>query len=250
MIAPGAEVALFWLVLAAFAWADNLVLLPSGADCLHFGRAGAMRYEPGLRWQLLRRDLVALNPLNPFGRAVVTLSPAGPLDPQAWRNAQATLAQALPTLNVLAWLGVGYMGLLGTLALASAWWPFLHILAALIAVHLATWTGALVLLLRRRVPLGLTPGRCAQAAFEALLVPAYLVHLGKRTWLRHRLSVPAVAVGMQQFAALATPDEREWMAYRMRNRLDELALGATGAEADWLQEARACLTTSAPSAGS
>lgn len=254
------EIVLFWLVLAGLLAVDNCALVPQGGDHLRFGRRGVLGYDPGTRLQARQRDLVLLNPLNPFDRIVFTQSCIGSPLPAQWRAGRQLVQRGLRAANGLSWLGVAYLAVLAALALASLRIHFAAVLALLALAHLGVWLAALWLLLRHRRALQLGGGRVFSLALEALLVPGYLINLGKRVWYRHRIEVPGLALGLRQLARMSAGDEQEFYRHRLRQRLDEVAMAlgleAADDEADapggqaWLREARRCLTTSTAPAGS
>lgn len=272
------DVALFWLVLAGLFLLDNLVLVPAGEDCLRFSGAGKLRYRAGRRMQALRRDLVVLNPLNPFDRVVLTQRCVGGLAPAQWRSSVRRVQLALGATNRLSLLGSAYLLLLGVLALCSVKLYFGTVLVALMVAHLGVWGLATWVLVRKRQTLQLSDTRTFGLALESLLVPGYLVNLGKRVWLRQSLPLAGFSVGLRQLKRMAEGGGQELYYVQMVQRLDDIAfeLGLDesqtepfGAEPDsvagpasslttpsrhglqaWLQEVRACLTTSALPTGS
>jgi hypothetical protein len=121
-------------------------------------------------------------------------------------------------------------------------------LAALAVVHLCLWLLATVLLVRGRQALRLSGYQCFTLAAEALFVPAYTLNLGKRVWYRHRLDLPALALGLWQGKQLHQGPQRELATFKLRQRLDDLAneLGAADVPLNvWVKEAQQCLTASA-----
>lgn len=275
------EVALFWAVLVGLLLLDNLALVPSGGDYLRFDRKGLLRYDPRSRLQMLGRDLVVSNPVNPFDRVAFTKRALGPLTGAQLRSAGKLLRSSLPGVNLLSWLGGIYLLGLGVLMAASLKVGFGPALRVLAVAHLLTWSLALSVLAIHRRRMGLTRGHTAALAFEALVVPGYTINLGKRVWRRHRLDMPAMAFGLRGMHRIADPAERELYALQIAQRFEELAdeldLGeaerpaeqsavgiAQGASLQpepmpvrtqptlhkWITDARQCLTTSAPPAGS
>jgi len=283
------EIALFWLVLAGLLFFDNLVLVPAGGDHLRFGRKGRLRYDPRSRLEARHRDLILLNPLNPFDRIALTRRCIGKLTPVQWRSSVRLVKDSLGAANRLSMLGSIYLLMLGLLAVASMKLYFGSVLLALSAAHLSTWLLALWVLVRDRKALQLSTSRASALAVEAMLVPGYLVNLGKRVWLKHELDIPGLTLGLRQLKRMSPCEDQELYHLRLTQRLDEVALamdlaedpGRTkttegagtsteegsaqevragqGAEAasfchltlrEWLQDARQCLTTSAPAAGS
>lgn len=251
------EVALFWLLLAGFLVADNLVLVPAGGDYLKFGRAGRLHYLPGQRLQARGRDLVLLNPLNPFDRIALTQRVAGPATAPKWRAARQQLHAGLPGANALAWLGVAYLLALMALLLLSFQLHFGVVLAALGLWHLLAWGCGLSLLLRHRRALRLAGGQVFTLAAEALFVPAYTLNLGKRVWFKHRLDLPALSLGLWQLKRMPETSAKALYAHQLNERLDDWALdldidqlqAQPAWQRPWLKEARACLMASTPPAG-
>lgn len=257
------EIALFWLVLAGFLLADNLVLVPKGGDYLRFGMKGRLRYDPAIRLEALRRDLVLLNPLNPFDRIALTPRVAGELNAGQLRTARRLVRSSLAPLNRLSWMGTFYLAGLVVL-LAFSWsMHFSLILTALAALHLSAWLiGSLIAALHRD-GLHLSGARVASLIVEGLFVPAYTLNLGKRAWYKQRLDLPAMSFGLRALKRMPDDADRELYAFRMGKRLDALAQEweSAGERAGdpaplpeklgpWVREARACLTASAPSTGS
>jgi hypothetical protein len=252
----GNEVALFWAVLAGFLFADNLVLVPRGGDFLRFRRRGRPRYEPGVRFQARGRDLVLLNPFDPFDRIALTARSAGPSSARELHAALRRLRRALPALNAASWIGGGYLVAVLALVVLSWQWHFAPVLAALAAVHLLAWAALLVLLIRARARLQLDAYACFVLAAEALFVPAYTINAGKRIWYRQQLELPALALGLRALKRMPDDDAAKALyAHRLHTRLDELAIDlgldeGGAALQPWFEEARRCLKTSAPPAGS
>jgi hypothetical protein len=254
------EVALFWLLLAGFLVADNLVLVPAGGDYLKFSRDGRLHYLPGLRLQARGRDLVLLNPLSPFDRIALTRRIAGRATAGAWRASHRKVQASLPGANGLSWLGVAYLLVLLGLLVLSFQLHFGVVLAALGLWHLLAWVCGLTLLLTHRSALGLAGGQVFTLAVEALFVPAYTLNLGKRVWFRHRLDLPALTVGLRWLKRMPETPAKALYAHQLAERLDDWALdldldnnNSTAQPAwqrPWLKEARACLTASTPLAGS
>ena len=261
------EIALFWLVLAGLLFFDNLVLVPAGGDHLRFGRKGKLHYDPGARLEARRRDLVLLNPLNPFDRIALTQRCIGSLTRAQWRSSVRRVKASLGAVNHLSALGSVYLLMLILLAAASLKFYFGAVLLALGVVHASTWLLALLVLVCERKALQLSASRLSLLAFESLLVPGYLVNLGKRVWFKHALELPGLTLGLRQLKRMKDENEQALYHLRLSQRLDEvvLAMGlgedraSNRAEATaapettlktWVQEARHCLTTSAPAAGS
>jgi hypothetical protein len=279
------DVALFWAVLAGLLWFDNLVLVPRGGDCMKFDGTGRLWYEPSRRLQARGRDLVLLNPLNPFDRLVLTQRAVGPLAAAPWRSSQKQVRQSVGGLNRLSWLGSGYLVLLLALAVSSLYTYFGLVLALLACTHLLVWGMSLRVLVQHRAVIDLTRYQVFTLAIEALLVPGYLVNLAKRVGLKRTLDLPALSLGLRKARRMADDPARELYCLRLLGRLDEVAfdLGlspgeqsvdahpATGAPRDdfhafspqaaamppgpalprpallaWMEDARKCLTTSVP----
>lgn len=245
------EVALFWAVLAAFLVADNLVLVPRGGDFLKFGWRGALRYEAGARLQARGRDLLLLNPLNPFERVVLTPRAMGKLQAAPYRLARKMVVSTLPALNRLSWLGCVYGVLLLMLMALSTQLHFGLALATLAVVHVCLWLVATLMLVSGRQALRLSGYQCFTLAAEALFVPAYTLNLGKRVWYRHSLDLPALALGLWQAKQLLPGPQRELASFKLQQRVDDLAVDIDPADVplnQWVKEARQCLKASATSA--
>jgi hypothetical protein len=271
------DIALFWAVLAGLLFFDNLVLVPSGGDYLKVARSGQFRYEPRPRFKAWRRDLVLLNPVNPFDRLVLTERAIGEVTVEQMRTGRDLIRGSMRGVTLLSWLGAIYLLVLATLAAGSLRYYFGTILAALAAVHVSCWTAGLAIMLIHRRNLRISKGQVAGLALEALLVPGYLVNLGKRVWFKQRLDIAALSIGLRQALRMSDYSTRELYCLRMARRLNEVAYelglptdssdgGASGPSvADspsasaasnsrqalhaWLLDAHKCLTTSAPPAG-
>lgn len=248
----GHEIALFWAVLAGLLIVDNCVLVPPGGDGLKFGRSWHLRYDLGLRIEVLRRDLVVLNPLNTFDRILLTTRSLGSVSAATLRSSVMIVRAGQPGANLLSWLGSGYLAALILLAAASPQVYFGFVLAVLALVHLLAWGACLVVLLRHRVRLGLATGRVFSLALEALLVPGYLVNLGKRVWFKRTVDLPALTMGLRQWTRMRDESSRELHRLRLERRIDEIALSLelNAQDRRWCEEARQCLKTSAPWDGS
>jgi hypothetical protein len=257
------EIALFWFVLAGFLLVDNLVLVPRGGDFLNFGLSGRLRYDPGVRLEALRRDVVLLNPLNPFDRIALTSRVAGDLTAEQLRTARRMVRSSLAPLNRLSWMGMSY--LVGLVALLASSWslPFGIVLTALAALHVCSWLFGTLVTIFFRTDLHLSNSRVASLITEALFVPAYTVNLSKRIWYRQRLDMPAMSFGLRALKHMPDDAVREVYGFRMSRRLEALAQEWEGSAepfdeklvpstrlARWVQKARACLTALAPSTGS
>lgn len=213
---------LFWAVLLGLLCVDNLVLLPSGGDYLRFSESGRWWYDPGFRLQACQRDLILLNPLNPFDRLTITNCAIGDLEPSMLRVANRQMHSTLHTVNLLSWVGSGYLLVLTVLGAASIWFYFGDILLALMLVHILTWIAAVALLVISRETLCLTRFRVFSLALEACLVPGYLVNLGKRVWYRRTLNLPALTLGLRQLHRMPIDSVRELYAMQLSRRLDDV----------------------------
>ena len=257
------QILLFWAVVAGLLAFDNLVLVPGGGDYLKVGRRARLVYEPGPRFKARARDLVLLNPLNPFDRLVTTTRAVGTVSPEQLAIARNRLRISLPSVNALSTLGSAYLLVLLVLAALTFKVYFGVVLTALAIVHIAFWTAGVALMVIRRVRLGITGTQLVGLAFEALLVPGYVVNLGKRVWFKQSLDLAAVTVGLRAVRRIPDESTRDLYLHQMARRLDELSfeLGVT-AEGDdpaesagadsthrWFKEARTCLTASARAAG-
>jgi len=237
------ELALFWLVLLGFLLADSCLLLPAGSEALRLGRGGRPLYRPGLRLQLLRRESVWTNPLNPWDRLLPAPQALGPLAPGQLRRERQRLRPLLRAVAPLHGIGAVYLLGLGLLGLLSWHAHAGLVLASLLALHLLLWGVSSLLVLARRAALGLTGGQAAALLFEALLVPAYTLNLGKRLLRRHPCSLPALGLGLHQWRILSRlqPEAAALLAVQLRGRLDELELQLAPGDrtcAQWLVQAR------------
>lgn len=249
------EIALFWLAVAGFLVFDNLVFVPAGHDLLRFGRNGRLRYAANRRLEAGGREVVLLNPLNPFERGVITTRCLGDLQPAAWRESRRLVRSALPLLNAFSWLGCVYLVIALLLAWASFRIDFSLCLLAFVLTHAVFWLIVLGLLLLQRRALGLSGYEVFVFAAEALFVPAYLMNMGRRLVSRKKLDMPALSVGLRQLKQETMSDaQRELMAYQLRERLatletnlglepdDKPQSSARSQQQQWIQKARACLT--------
>lgn len=259
----GDEILLFWAVIAGLLAFDNLVLVPRGGDYLKIEGKARLVYQPSLRFKARARDLVLLNPLNPFDRLVTTQQAVGPVTSDQYAAARRTLRRSLPTVNALSAFGSAYLLVLLVLAALTFKVYFGVVLFTLAIAHIAFWTAGVTLMVMRQGLLSLTRGQLAGLAFEALLVPGYVVNLGKRVWLKRSLDLAAMTLGLRAVGRIADESTRDLYVHQMSRRLDELSfeLGvasdedtlARSGEADntrnWFKKARRCLKASAQAAG-
>lgn len=257
------EIALFWLTVAGFLIADNLILAPRGCDVLRLGRRGVPWYETGSRLSIRGREATLLNPLNLFDRALLTTVCLGDVQPSQWRGARQMLRQAMPVLNTLALVGYAYMVLTAVLAWLSFQGPFLPILIAFGLLHLLVWFGAAAVVVLRRRQLRLSGMALTTSLLEALFVPAYLMNLGKRLLYKRQVAVSSLGLALRSAKRVADPDDRAILGHRLRERMDTvtlmhgLAFGDDAApprpgndpsphqrarQERWVSEAKACLT--------
>lgn len=269
------ETALFWLVVAAFLFFDNLIIVPQGCELLRFGRRGLLRYDAASRLSAAGREMVLLNPLNLFDRGLVTTTCFGDVDPRKWRQGRELVNTALPTLNGFSSMGYVYLVLVVFLAALSFQIGFTPALIGFVGLHLLVWTAAAVGLVVRRRQLLLSGSGLVGAAAEALFVPAYLMNLGKRLIYKKRVGISALGLGLRQLKRTVDEDDRDELALKLSSRLEMLEmtqghevdegspessnpmdtlagdLVAAGAEMlaqlsatqQWIMEAKACLKT-------
>ena len=270
------EAALFWLVVAAFLFFDNLIIVPHGCDLLRFGRRGQLRYDASGRLTAAGREMVLLNPLNLFDRGLVTTRCFGDIDARQWRRTRSLVGSALPTLNAFSSLGYAYLVLVVFLAALSFQIGFTPALVAFVGLHFLVWSVATSALVLWRSRLQLTRTEAFSSSVEAFFVPAYLMNLGKRLIYKKRVAVSALGLGLRELKRMQDEDERMAFTLKMKNRLDMLEmtqgyevaedddaprvpdtvdtragdLGSLGAAAlihlsttqQWIQRARSCLT--------
>jgi len=264
------ETALFWMVVAGFLFFDNLIIVPRGCELLRFDRRGCLRYDAASRLTAAGRELVLLNPLNLFDRGLLTTRCFGDVDPGQWRLGRALLRSALPILNAFCLLGYVYMVLVAGLAYLSFQIGFVPVLIAFVALHLVVWVTCLGMLFAQRRRLRLSGYEVFSYAVEAILVPAYLMNLGKRLVNKHRVGISALGLGLRELKFTDDEDLRSLLGLRLRQRLEmlEMTLGQEPAQVEghdehhtrsdsartpapaqltptqqWIQEAKACLTT-------
>jgi hypothetical protein len=213
------EIVLFWVVAVGFLLADNLVLLPVGADVLRFGRRGRLVYEPGSRLEARGQELIMLNPINLFDRAAVTNRALGKVDGRSFGAARRQIRRSLLLLNVFSWLGYAY--LLTAVALASLSFEahFGSVLVSFLLTHIVFALIASVVLVLRRHDLALSPYQTFVHVVEALLVPAYTINLGKRLWHKQVLNLPAMTLGIRQAKRAKNEAERELLMHQLQERL-------------------------------
>lgn len=216
------EIVHFWLVAAGFLVADNLVLLPAGGDYLRLKPSGRFVYDASARLEARGRELVMLNPLDLFHRAAVTTRSLGRVDRHAFRSERQRVLRALSTMNLLSWIGYGYLVCAVVLAGLSFELHFGSVLASLLVVHLVFWGGMSAVLVRRRARLGLGGYQTFVLVCEALFVPAYAVNLGKRVWAKKRTELPAMTLGIRQARRMRQEIDREQMVHQLRRRLELL----------------------------
>lgn len=221
------EQALFWLVVASFLYFDNLIFIPLGCELLRFGRRGNIRYDASSRITAAGKEVVLLNPLNPFDRGLITTRCFGNVDRGHWRDGRIWLKKVLPTLNDLSLLGSIYMIAVLLFALCSVHWGFTLALAAFIVMHVIIWAICMTLVIRRRQLLELSGYGVFVCAAEAMLVPAYLMNMGKRVIYKRRVGISALGLGLREMQRTTDEDERMLWAVRLKDRLDvlELSLG-------------------------
>lgn len=252
------EIALFWLVVAGFLVADNLVLVPAGCDLLRFGRRGAIWYDAGARLSAARRELVLLNPLNLFDRALITTRCFGDIEPRQWRQGRSLVRSMLSPLNGLSLLGYAYLVLTVCLAVLSFHVPFAPVLLGFAALHALMWALNVVALICLRHRLQLSGYETFVLCAEAGFVPAYLMNMGKRVLHKKRVDIPSLGMGLRELKRTTDEGEREWRAMRLQERLqwlcmtqgherDEVAVtaglapGRLSATQHWIMKAEACL---------
>lgn len=267
------EIALFWLVVAAFLFFDNLIVVPQGCELLRFDRRGRLRYEATSRLTAASRELVLLNPLNLFDRGLLTTQCFGDVELRVWKQGRRLVRSAVPTLNTFSLLGYVYMLLVAGLAYISFQLGLLPALVVFVAVHLTLWVLCLGILVARRRQLHLSGYEVFSYATEAILVPAYLMNLGKRLANKQRVGISALGLGLRALKTVDDDDLRLLLKVRLRERLEvlEMTQGYENALADeggvkvanthsthsehddvgcaplsstqkWIQEAKACLT--------
>ena len=217
------EITLFWLVLAGLLFIDNIVLVPAGGDHLRFGLRGRLRYDAGSRIQALRGDMVLLNPLNPFDRIALTQRCVGSVTASQWRESRRMLKASLGATNQLSVLGSVYLLMLFFLSVASLEVYFGSILLTLGVAHLGAWLLAMWTLLRAKVALGLENARIFALALEALLVPGYLINLGKRVWFKNQLDLAGLTLGLRQLKRIPPGGDFDLYHLRLTQRLAEVA---------------------------
>jgi hypothetical protein len=269
------ETAVFWLVVAAFLFFDNLIIVPHGCELLRFGRRGHLRYDASSRLSAAGKEMVFLNPLNLFDRGLVTTRCFGDVEPRKWRQGLELVHAALPTLNGFSTMGYVYLVLVVVLAALSFRIGFTPALIGFVGLHLLVWVAAVVVLIVRRRQLLLSGSGVLGAAAEALFVPAYLMNLGKRLVYKRRVGISALGLGLRQLKRTVNEDDRDGLALKLSGRLELLEmtqgqevdeasrddtspwdtrlgeLGAAGAAAmanlsatqQWIMEAKACLKT-------
>jgi hypothetical protein len=225
------ETALFWLVVAAFLFFDNLIFVPRGCDLLRFGRRGHLRFDASTRLTAAGKEVVLLNPLNLFDRGLVTTRCFGDVDPSQWKQGRSLVSSALPTLNGFCWLGYAYLLLVALLAALSFRVGFTPALIGFVALHLVVWMVAVIALTLQRHHLQLSSTGVLGAAAEALFVPAYLMNLGKRLTYKKRVAISALGLGLRELKRVVDRDVREDFSRKLSNRMDMLEM-TQGYEAD------------------
>lgn len=240
------DIVLFWIVLAGLLFIDNFVLVPRGGDYLKFGRTGRLNYAPGTRLQARGRDMVLLNPLNPYDRLALTKRSIGPLTPDNLRSSQKLVRDTLGAINLLSLVGSGYLIVLLLLAVLSMWAYFGLVLAFLAGAHVLAWSACLTVIAKHRQVLRLSRPQAFSLSAEALLVPGYLVNLGKRVWLRQSLDLPALTLGLWQLRRMPVDSARELYADRLARRLDDVAFELSLEDASAECESAASEPTQSP----
>lgn len=225
------ETTLFWLVVAAFLFFDNLIIVPHGCDLLRFGRRGVLRYDASRRLTAAGKELVLLNPLNLFDRGLITTRCFGDVEPRQWKRARSMVGSALPTLNGFSALGCVYLVLVVCLAALSFWSGFTPALIGFVVLHLVVWLVAVAALVLRRHQLKLSGSGVLGAAAEALFVPAYLMNLGKRLTHKKRVAISALGLGLRELKRVVDGDDREELTRKLSNRMEMLEM-TQGHESD------------------
>jgi hypothetical protein len=273
---------LFWLVLLSFWVVENGVLLPSGSDYLRVSSRGRIRYDPAQRLQVLGRDLVFSNPLNPFDRILVTSAIGGPIQRAAYKELLQTVKLKQAPSDLLSWIGCIYLLMLVLHLGASTAVHFGSVLMSLLACHVLLLVAVGYVVMQNRSALMLTPVRVAGLLLELLLVPGYMPNIGKRLWAREKANVPALAIGLRVVSSKGRDDLDVLSLHRLSARLSEYALttgyvpgtessgqspsdtlqrdcamvasghlGSSNAAANsaWIEEAELCLKTLVPTDG-
>jgi hypothetical protein len=218
------ETAIFWLVVAAFLFFDNLIIVPNGCDLLRLGRDGVLRYEASSRLTAGGREVVLLNPLNLFDRALVTTTCFGNVDRLKWRDVRAPITAALPILNIFCAIGYLYLVLVVFLPIVSFWSGFTLALIGFVTLHLVTWLVAAAVFIFGRHQLQLRASEALGSAAEALFVPGYLINLGKRLLYKKRVDVSSLGIGLRDLKRFKDCDDREELALKLLRRLEELEI--------------------------
>lgn len=218
------ETALFWLVVAAFLFFDNLIIVPHGCDVLRLDRRGAIRYDASNRMSGAGREMVLLNPLDLFDRGLISSRCFGDVQPRHWRQSRAWLKSALPVLNALSILGYFYLLAVVFLAFASFRVGFTPALIGFVSLHATFWTSALLILILYRGQLQFSGSAVVGAAAEAFFVPAYLMNLGKRLLYKRKAQISCLGLGLRELKRTTDADERELFALRLRQRLEVLEM--------------------------
>lgn len=240
------EALLFWLVYLGFLLADNILLLDPQADAASLRRRGRLEWAGRTRLDLLGRQAVCMNPLDPFDRLVASTGTGDRLSAACYRGDRHCMRALAGATWPMACCGTVCLWLTLALALLSAAVGFEAIAAPLLLVHGSSWLLMAVLALRawRRLP-GLGPGRW-WFVLEALLVPAAVVNGAKRLCARVQVQTPPLALAMRAAARpTAAPRQRELLAYTLAERLTQREeMSSDPQELALLRRMRQCLPSS------
>ncbi len=234
----------FWLLLLAFAFADNLHWLPAGGDLLSLNRHGRPRYAHRRRHLATGRDVLFTNPFNLLDRVVHARLVTESEVPTAYRRELAAAAKLARATVPLAWLGWAYAAFLALACWASLAVSFGAVVLPLLAGHLAFWLAAALLTWRLFKRAGLGASHVAKRAVwvlvEALFVPAYVINLSRKLLLLQPASLSSLRMHLRGLPKLRARDapaaelRRYELAQTLSTELDrETAAGLHHTLEEW-----------------
>jgi hypothetical protein len=237
---------LFWGVYLAFFAVGSMLLVDPQAETLHLRRRGRLVPALGYRLPFGRRHLVMTNPFDPFDwRVTAPVCPAElqSADYQAERQRSRRLAGAC---RPLAWLSLATLCVTLLLGVLSIVVGFAQVVMWLLLAHLGAWLAMSAMCVRAWRVLQLE-SRPWSFIFEALLVPAYVIHAAKRLCAQSVVNVPGLALSLREIRRCRDDAERALWAYGVAQRLDELEFCmGTAADLAVIQRQRSCLSQYPP----
>jgi hypothetical protein len=174
------ETLLFWTLLLAFLFIDNIITLANGKDALSFDRKGKPYYKFRQRNKFGNRNIILLNPLNLFDR-IVSANELTLRDEkyQYKRDLRSIKFLAINT-NSFVYLGYFYLFYLIINCYLSFALSFEAVVLNILIGHIVAWLCSAFVFALLYKQLSLPLGSVSILLAEALFVPAYLINLGKK----------------------------------------------------------------------